>query len=440
MQLEAIRRLAGVADRPHALVELEGDFFNHRLVVDDLDVLEHLLVEAELLGEQVHDFLIGLGLEEGLEHLFAPLERAVRGGDGTDRLVLSRCRQHVGVVSAVVHDRRRSRVRVYDDEQFELVEGLLHVRAAGLRVRRVSPEEDRLQQIRLIDVRLVLENAVAPPRQRNAGGLHQFLVREAAKHVVVRDIPDAGPVPPRTFREAIVARQRSRLDAEVGRALDVVVSTEDIGATAGRAHIAERELQNAVGAHVAIADRVLGGSHAPDQRRGLVVGECPSDTAKLRTRNAGDVLNLFGRPLLHLIAHVLHAPDALVDEVLVFPAILENVIENAPDQRDIGAGAEAHELGGMSRGTRETRIADDERRVVLLLGPHQELHGDGMCLGRIAADHEHRLGVLDIVVGVGHGAVAPGLGYAGDSCRVADACLVVSVVGAPECVELAEQV
>jgi hypothetical protein len=52
VQLEPLRRLAGVADGPHAAVELAGDVFDVRLVAFDRDVLEHLGRQAELLREQ----------------------------------------------------------------------------------------------------------------------------------------------------------------------------------------------------------------------------------------------------------------------------------------------------------------------------------------------------------------------------------------------------
>ena len=45
--------------------------------VDHLDVLAQFLCEAELLGEQVHDFVVGLALEQRLYDPLAPLHRAV---------------------------------------------------------------------------------------------------------------------------------------------------------------------------------------------------------------------------------------------------------------------------------------------------------------------------------------------------------------------------
>ena len=68
------------------------------------------------------------------------------------------------------------------------------------------------------------------------------------------------------------------------------------------------------------------------------------------------------------------------------------------------------------------------------------LHGDRMRLGRIGAEQDHRLRIVHVVVGIGHRAVAPRVRDARDRRGVADARLVVAVVGAPERVELAEQV
>ena len=47
---------------------------------------------------------------------------------------------------------------------------------------------------------------------------------------------------------------------------------------------------------------------------------------------------------------------------------------------------------------------------------------------------------MDVVVRVGHRPVAPGVGHAGDGGRMANSCLMVTVIGAPEGVEFAEEV
>ena len=70
---------------------------------------------------------------------------------------------------------------------------------------------------------------------------------------------------PRALRQAIVTRQRIRIGADVGGALHVVVTAEDIGAATGDTHIAQRQLHNARGPHHGIGNGVLGLAHAPHQ-------------------------------------------------------------------------------------------------------------------------------------------------------------------------------
>ena len=63
-----------------------------------------------------------------------------------------------------------------------------------------------------------------------------------------------------------------------------------------------------------------------------------------------------------------------------------------------------------------------------------------MCLGRIRTEEQNALRILFVVVRVGHRTIAPGVGNAGDRGRVADARLVIHVIGAEERHELAEQI
>ena len=77
---------------------------------------------------------------------------------------------------------------------------------------------------------------------------------------------------------------------------------------------------------------------------------------------------------------------------------------------------------------------------VELLAFQQMLQRHRMRFRRIAAHDDLRLGIADVVEAVGHRAVAPGIGHAGHRRRMADARLVVLVVGAPERRQLAEQI
>jgi hypothetical protein len=51
----------------------------------------------------------------------------------------------------------------------------------------------------------------------------------------------------------------------------------------------------------------------------------------LGARYACDLFHLFGRPLGDFGAYLVHAKYALLDVFLVFPAVLEDVVEHAPD-------------------------------------------------------------------------------------------------------------
>ena len=143
---------------------------------------------------------------------------------------------------------------------------------------------------------------VEPARQRDAGRLHDLLVVEAAEQEVVVDLPDARPMLPGAFGEAVVERQRHDIEADVGGALHVVVAAEDVGAGAGLADIAGQQQRDAARPHVGGADRVLGLAHAPDQRRRLLRREHLGDALELLARHAGDALDFLRRPLLDFLA------------------------------------------------------------------------------------------------------------------------------------------
>jgi hypothetical protein len=81
VRLQPLGALAGVADGPDAAVDLAQDVSGIGLVqaldLLHLVVLDQLLAEAELLGQLVHDHVVGLRLPQRLDDLLAPLHRAV---------------------------------------------------------------------------------------------------------------------------------------------------------------------------------------------------------------------------------------------------------------------------------------------------------------------------------------------------------------------------
>ena len=80
VRFEPLGRLAAIAGRPAAAIDLAQDVLGRDRSVLDLDVLEHLVGEAELAGKQVHHVVVVLALEDRLDDLLAPLQRAVGGG------------------------------------------------------------------------------------------------------------------------------------------------------------------------------------------------------------------------------------------------------------------------------------------------------------------------------------------------------------------------
>ncbi len=156
--------------------------------------------------------------------------------------------------------------------------------------------------------------------------------------------------------------------------------------------------------------------------------------------HAGDTLDLVRRPFRNFLADILDAVDALVDEFLVLPAVLENMPEHPIDGRDVNSGPHPDIFGRVRRGSRHPRVDDDEIRSVELLAFEDVLQRNRMGLGGIAAHEQDGLGVTDVVVAVGHRTVAPGIGDSGDRGGVADARLVVGIVRSPEGGELAVEI
>ena len=173
---------------------------------------------------------------------------------------------------------------------------------------------------------------------------------------------------PRTGGQTVVTGQRIGQHTEIGRALNVIVAAEDIRAAAGYTHVAERQLECAVGAGIVVTDGVLGTTHAPDEGARTIVGHRLGSFVYLGFRHAGDTLDFCRVPFLDFLHHVVHAVNALTDEFLVLPVVFKDMPHHAPDDGNVGAGANLEVMVGVRRGAGITRIDDDHRRIVLFLG------------------------------------------------------------------------
>ena len=245
---------------------------------------------------------------------------------------------------------------------------------------------------------------------------------------------------PGAFGQAVVAGQRVRVRAHVGGALHVVVATENVGAAAGHADVAQCQLQDAGCANHGVADGVLGLAHAPDNGRWPVFGHHFSGHEDLRFRNAAGLFDLVRCPLgHHVFFDLFHAVNTVIDVLFVFPSVLEDVVQHAEQERNVRARADTDVVVGPGGGACEARINHDHLAAGFFGVQHVQ-HAHRVGFSGVRADVQRRLAVLHVVVGIGHGAVAPCVGHAGHSGRVADAGLVVGVVGAPEADELAHQI
>ena len=228
--------------------------------------------------------------------------------------------------------------------------------------------------------------------------------------------------------------------AYVGRALYIVVAAIDVGSATGAAGIAKRQHQYRAGSGDGIAVGVLRLTHRPDNEAGAVFREHLGGIVHLLFRHTGHFFHRRWRVAAHdFLAHLVHAVDALLDELLVFPAVGEDVIEQTEQERHVGTRAQPHVLIGFCRRAGVARVGDNDLGTVFL-GVQGVQHGNGVRFGGIRAEEEQTLRILLVVVGIGHGAVTPGIGNPGDRGGMADARLVIDVVRSPERDPFAHQI
>ena len=252
-------------------------------------------------------------------------------------------------------------MRVGNDQQIQRLQPLQRPDARDA-VAGAALHEHGPQIIFLCDLILRQDRRIEPAGERDTGRLHDLLVVETSDKKIVVDLPDARPVLPGAFREAVVERQCHDIETDVGCTLHVVMATEDVGTLSGTADIAGEQQQHAAGAHVGSADRVLGLAHAPDQRRWLFRREHLGDASELFARNAGYALDLFRIPLLHFLARIFETVDALPDELLVFPTILDDVPHDPVQHGNVSAGPDANIFRRMCGRARQAWINDDDVR------------------------------------------------------------------------------
>ena len=223
--------------------------------------------------------------------------------------------------------------------------------------------------------------------------------------------------------------------AHVAGALDVVLSAQRVHADAGAADIAGRHGEVRDRHHRGRALAVLGDAEAIIDRGIAAGGVQARRAADGLGRNAGQFCDrlravaLLGderRPILELVPVA-----ALAHEGFVHQPLGDDDVRQRREYRDVGAGEQRQVIGGLDvRRAHEidaARIDDDELRALAqpLLQPRGE---DRMAVGRIGAEDDDHVAVLDRVEILRAGRCAEGGLEAVAGRRVADAGAGIDVV------------
>src|SRR5579875_2538903 len=252
----------------------------------------------------------------------------------------------------------------------------------------------------------------------------------------------------------------------VGVALDVGVTTFRVHAAAGTSHVPQEQLQQSSGANQLHAGGMLGEPDRVDDRHHLVrpahLADDLGDLEEVFFRDARDGLHHLGRvarivrlhqledavrvlqrhvalreavsadrivPSRRTVGFFLRIPaveETIVKAVagidderrvgvvahvlIVILAVLQHVIHEPAEQRDVRAGAYAQvhiRNGGRAR---KTRVDVDHLRAAALAGPalrihlreHEMLETDRMSFRRIRPGYENDVGIADVAPVVGH--------------------------------------
>ena len=185
------------------------------------------------------------------------------------------------------------------------------------------------------------------------------------------------------------------------------MTAEDVRSATRCSHVAQRKLKNTIGTGVVVAIGVLRTTHTPDHSTWTVVRHGACHALELASGRSSHTLNFFRRPFCNFFTDLIHTPNAGADELFVFPTVFEDVPENTPDQSHVRTRTETHIFISMRRCSGETRITNDQRRVVLFFGFQNMEQRYRVRFGRVTTDDKDRFRVMDVIVAVGHGAVAP---------------------------------
>jgi len=188
---------------------------------------------------------------------------------------------------------------------------------------------------------------------------------------------------------------------DVARSLHVVLAAQGVQPGAGLAEVAQEHLQVRQRGDVVRPADVLGDAERVVDGGRPCFAEHPGNAPDQVSGNAGDLAGALNGVALDRLPDGLEALGVLLDERLVGPALLDDLVHQPVDQGDVGAHPMLDVDVRPAAQVDGARIAHDQRRA-LLLGPLHEVGDDRVRLGGVGADDEHHLCLLDLLDRVGH--------------------------------------
>ena len=314
------------------------------------------------------------------------------------------------------------------DAQRYARQGLAHVAPVGQDIQQVAA--DAVEHVQL-----------TPP-----GGIHHF-GHEIAPPRGHGKTPQAREASRRLLVHGQAPRQLVRHRPHLRSALHARMATDGHEARAGPAHHSPGQGQVDDGPHVVHPVLVHGDAHRPDEYGRAGVSVQPGELQHLLAGGARRPLQLLPGLGAHRVHDLLPAAGVGSDEVLVRPALFDEVPQHAVEEADVPSDLDLEESIGHSRAQQRrvqgrgypvslhARLAERVHHRYLgapLLGQVDVLHGHGLVVGYIATDEHQQVALQPVAVAARGSCVAQGLLEGDGAGCVADTGRVIDVVGAQE--------
>ncbi|CUI77137.1 Uncharacterised protein [Achromobacter xylosoxidans] len=385
-----------------------GDLVEH---LGRAGVLERVAV-AHLAGHAGDDAPVGQrvpGRRHGLWH-----QR--QGAFGIDHHALGlgpqRARQQdVGVAVGL-----GVQVGVLRDHQFRRPQPRHHIGAVGHAGHRVGADDPAGLDLARRHALEQVDGALPEPRMQRAG-----------RHAPAR--LDKGAVGGR--QHAALARQAGTHVAHLAPAHGVGLAGQRERAAAGPADAAGGQVQVAQRVGVPGAVGALVQPHGPAAHPFGRRADPVDGLAQLRGGDAGQRLDPLGRVVAQEVRHRLPAVGVGGDEGRVGLAGLVQQVQQAVEQRQVGARPDRQVQVRLLGGGGAARVDHDQARAGLDPFHHAQVQ-DRMAIGHVGPDHQEQVGAVDVLVRAGRSVGAQRLLVAAGGAGHAQPRIRFNVVGADE--------